>query len=156
MAHWLEDLTKQMADEKIGRRTAIRRVAGTVAGVALASAVPGAVLAKNKACPVGGNCTIGFKNCQGNPNTNCYCFTGTKLRTAHCLCNDFCSSTSSVERGACQKDSDCGKGQACTMFNGCVGCGNEMGICFYKCKGQHKNCTLPTGGTGLTATGRLL
>src|SRR5689334_576711 len=33
MAHWLEDLTKTMADEKMGRRTAMRHVAGTVAGI---------------------------------------------------------------------------------------------------------------------------
>ena len=38
MAHWFEDLSKTVADEKIGRRTAMRRVAGTVAGAALASA----------------------------------------------------------------------------------------------------------------------
>jgi len=41
MASWFEDVTKTLADEKIGRRTALRRVAGTVAGAALASAIPG-------------------------------------------------------------------------------------------------------------------
>ena len=46
MANWFENLTKSVADEKIGRRTALRRVAGGVAGVALAGAVPGLALAR--------------------------------------------------------------------------------------------------------------
>ena len=154
MANWFEDFTKTVADEKIGRRTAIRRVAGTLIGATLASTLPSLTLAKSKQCLYGGTCSNGFPNCTNNPN--CYCFTGARLGTAHCLCNDYCSSISSFDRGACQKNSDCPKGQACTKYNGCSGCGNETGICFYQCKGQHKNCTLPTGRTGMTGTGHLL
>ncbi|HJT58964.1 MAG TPA: hypothetical protein VJ761_20815 [Ktedonobacteraceae bacterium] len=40
MAHWFEDLSKTMGNEKMGRRTAMRRVAGTLAGVVLTSALP--------------------------------------------------------------------------------------------------------------------
>src|SRR5712671_1607594 len=95
MAHWFEDVTKTLADEKIGRRTALRRVAGTVAGVALASAFPGAALAKSRgkaACPGGGgNCSIGFVNCQNNPNPNCFCWDGmSENGPGHCGCNGFC------------------------------------------------------------------
>ena len=36
MAQWFEDLTKTFGDEKMGRRTAMRRMAGTVAGAAFA------------------------------------------------------------------------------------------------------------------------
>ncbi len=41
MAKWFEDLTKTMADEKLPRREVIRRLAGSVAGIALASLLPG-------------------------------------------------------------------------------------------------------------------
>jgi hypothetical protein len=91
MANWFEDVTKTLADEKIGRRTALRRVGGTVAGVALAGAIPGMALAKvNKHCPQGGNCTIGFTECQKQGNSNCFCFTDTNGKGA-CGCNSYCS-----------------------------------------------------------------
>jgi hypothetical protein len=139
MANWLEDVTKTLADEKIGRRTAIRRVAGTVTGVALASVVPGLALAKKKACPVGGNCTIGFTNCHGNPNTNCYCFTDSTGK-GKCGCSQYCSGLF-----PCNRDSDCGKGGMCSILNGCTGCGSSSGWCLNKCSGMHKNCTLGSG-----------
>lgn len=148
MAHWFEDLTKQMADEKIGRRTAIRRVAGTVTGVTLASAIPGAVLAKKKACPIGGNCTIGFKNCQGTPNSNCFCWTGINGK-GKCACNTFCNGLN-----PCASEFNCAKGYTCVTLNGCTGCGSTSGICLPKCKGKNKNCQLGSGH-GLTAAHRL-
>lgn len=148
MARWFEDLTKQMADDKIDRRTAIRRVAGTVAGAALASAVPGLALAKNKACPVGGSCSKGFPNCQGNPNVNCFCYTDSTGK-GKCGCNQFCSGLF-----PCNKDTDCGKGGMCIILNGCNGCSSSNGMCILKCKGKNKNCQLGSG-QGPTAVGSL-
>src|SRR5258708_423327 len=79
MANWLEDLTKTMANDKLSRRQAIGSIAGVVAGATIITWLPDQVLAKHvpwkKQCPNGGcNCTCGFENCFGNPNTNCYCF----------------------------------------------------------------------------------
>jgi hypothetical protein len=139
MANWFEDFTKTIADDKIGRRTAMRRIAGSLASAALASAVPGLALAKKKACPVGGNCTIGFKNCQGNSNTNCYCFTDSTGK-GKCGCNMSCSGIFT-----CNRDSDCGKGSICIILNGCTGCGGTSGTCVFKCSGAHKNCQIGSG-----------
>ena len=144
MAQWFEDLTRTIADEKVGRRTAMRRIAGTVAGVALASVVPGAALAKSKSCPVGGNCTIGFKNCQGNSNTNCFCFTDISGK-GKCGCNMYCSGLS-----PCARDSHCGKGTLCIILNGCTGCSSSNSVCVLKCAGKNKNCQLGSG-RGATA-----
>jgi hypothetical protein len=142
MANWFEDVTKTLADEKIGRRTALRRVAGTVAGTALASAIPGIALAKkSQACPAGGgNCTIGFVNCKNNPNTNCLCFSATKGKAGHCGCNSYCSQIPS-----CTKNSDCAKSAFCSTLNGCTGCGSSSGVCIPKCAGKNKNCQLGSG-----------
>src|SRR5258706_6785881 len=149
MANWFEDGTKTMADEKIGRRTAIRRVAGTVAGAALASAIPGAALAKKgQACPGGGgNCSIGFVNCKNNPNTNCFCYTGSQGKAGHCGCNGFCS-----QLPTCVKNSDCSKSAFCSFFNGC-NCNGGSGGCITKGAGKNKNCVL-SSGHGPTAAGR--
>src|SRR5579864_7053706 len=96
MAHWFEDLTKTLADEKMGRRAAIRRVAGTVVGAALAGVLPGTIQAKQKKqCPngcdpcSGGDCV----NCLNNPNSNCFCFTLTN-GTPVCGCIILCSQAS--------------------------------------------------------------
>jgi hypothetical protein len=151
MANWFEDVTKTLADEKISRRTVMRRVAGTVAGAALASALPGAVLAKGtgKACPGGGgNCSIGFVNCKNNSNTNCYCFDGTKNKGAgHCGCNGFCSQLST-----CVKNTDCPGGTFCSYFNTC-NCNGGSGVCITTCAGKNKNCQLGSGH-GATAAVR--
>ncbi len=153
MANWFEDVTKTLADEKIGRRTALRRVAGTVAGVALASAIPGAALAKGRgkaACPSGGGtCSTGFVNCKNNPNPNCYCFSGTQMGAGHCGCNSPCENDPN-----CMKNSDCPRGSFCSCFNGC-NCGAGLGVCLPKCKGKNKNCQLGSGH-GLTAAGRVV
>jgi len=149
MANWFEDVTKTLADEKITRRTAMRRVAGTVAGAALASTIPGVALAKrSQACPAGGgNCSIGFVNCKNNPNTNCFCYTGSKGKAGHCGCNGFCS-----QLPTCTKNSDCAKSAFCSHFNGCD-CSGSTGVCITKCAGKNKNCQL-SSGHGTTAAGR--
>ena len=151
MAHWFEDLTKQMADEKMGRRIAVRRVAGTVAGVALAGVLPGTLQAKqNKQCTLGcepcggGDCV----NCINNPNTNCFCFTQSN-GTPVCGCVILCSQAS-----LCSASSQCKKGFACIIGTGC-GCPNPTGICVPICRGKHKNCQIGSGH-GLTVTGRVL
>jgi len=140
MANWFEDVTKTLADEKIGRRTALRRVGGTVAGVALAGAIPGLALAANKRCPGGGgNCSIGFSNCTG-PNTNCYCFSDIKHAKATCGCNSFCS-----QIPLCTSDSGCSKGSKCVAPTGCNSCSPTQGVCIPLCRGKNKNCQLGSG-----------
>src|SRR5579872_1598747 len=138
MADWFEDLITTMANDKISRRWAMRRISGSAAGVALASALPELALARKKSCPVGGNCTIGFTNCQGNPNTNCFCFTDSTGK-GKCGCNMYCSGGL-----FCNSDKNCGKGSICIISNGCSGCGSS-GICIWKCVGEHKNCQLGNG-----------
>jgi hypothetical protein len=140
MANWFEDVTKTLADEKIGRRTALRRVGGTVAGVALAGALPGLALADRKHCPNGGgNCTIGFSNCSHNTNTNCFCFTDVSGKGI-CGCNQFCSLLP-----VCANDSGCASGTKCINVNGCTGCGSSSGVCITVCKRANKNCVLGSG-----------
>jgi len=141
MANWFEDVTKTLADEKIGRRTALRRVGGTVAGVALAGAIPGLALASiKKHCPQGGNCTIGFTMCQAQNNTNCFCFTDTNGK-AVCGCNSYCS-----QIPTCANDKGCPKGNKCITANGCTGCGSSSGVCIPNClKKKNKNCVLGSG-----------
>src|SRR5712675_1876717 len=94
MAYWFEDLTKTMADDRLSRRQAIRRVAGGVTGMALASWLPGQVLAKdipwNKQCPGHTDCRSS-PNCNGNPNTNCFCFSHITGKKDVCGCDSFCS-----------------------------------------------------------------
>ena len=154
MVNWFEDLTKTMADDKLPRRQAIRRIAGSVAGVALASWLPGQVLAKNipweKQCPFGGSdCVSCCVNCTGNPNTNCFCLISTEGRGV-CICDTFCS-----QLPVCSNSSQCQKGFVCITYNGCTGCGNSYGVCIAKCKGKHKNCQIGSGH-GMTAAGRML
>lgn len=151
MANWFEDLTKTMVDEKMGRRAAIRRVAGTVVGAAVAGVLPGTVQAKqNKQCPFGGCTPCGGGECVGcvnNPNPNCFCFTQPN-GTPVCGCNSPCSQLST-----CSAPSQCKKGFACIVQTGCSCPG--PGVCVPRCRGKHKNCTLGSGH-GLTAAGRLL
>jgi hypothetical protein len=144
MANWFEDVTKTLADEKIGRRTAMRRVAGTVAGVALASGIPAVALAKTKACPTGGTCSNPFTNCAGNANTNCYCFTKLGGKPV-CGCNSFCS-----QSPTCSSSSKCAKGTVCIVETGC-GCQSSSGVCVPACKGKNKNCQLGSGHGTTTA-----
>ncbi len=139
MANWFEDVTKTLADEKIGRRTAIRRVAGTVVGVALASVVPGLALAKtHKQCPNGGGTCSNpnYPNCVHNSNPNCFCFLNEK-GIATCGCNGFCSGIFN-----CDRNSNCAKGSYCAYNTGCA-C--DGGWCIVKCTGQNKNCVLGSG-----------
>jgi hypothetical protein len=142
MANWFEDLTKTMADEKMGRRMAMRCVARILAGGALASLIPDMALASKKSCRVGGTCSTGFSNCPGNSNPNCYCFTDINGK-ARCGCNVFCG----LE--FCGSDAACGKGSFCSILNGCTGCG-ILGVCLYTCKGPHTNCFMGSG-QGVTA-----
>jgi hypothetical protein len=150
MANWFEDLTKTMADDKIGRRTAIRRVAGTAVAVAVASALPvSAEAKKNKQCPVGGDCSLDGPYCIGNPNPNCYCFIRVDGKGV-CGCNSYCS-----QSPPCASSADCSRGYTCITANGCTGCGFSSGVCVPKCKGKYKNCQLGSGN-GLTVKSRSL
>ena len=149
MANWFDDLTKTIADDKIGRRTAIRRVAGTVVAVVVASALPASAEARGKKqCPVGSDCSIDSPNCMYNPNPNCYCFTQTNGKPV-CGCNSYCS-----QIPTCASSADCSRGYTCITANGCTGCGTSSGVCVPRCKGKNKNCQLGSGH-GPTAAHRL-
>jgi len=117
MAHWLEDLTKTIADDKLPRRQAMRRIAGGVAGVALASWLPDQALAKNlsrkKQCSFGGSCEIGYPGCPYN--LNCICFTGAPgAPAAFCGCDGYCS-----QMPTCKRQRHCPRGTVCSTLNGC-------------------------------------
>jgi hypothetical protein len=152
MTHWFEDLTKTLADEKMGRRAAIRRVAGTVVGVAVAGVLPGTVQAKqNKHCPFGGCEPCGggeCVGCQNNPNQNCFCFVQSNSAPV-CGCNSLCSQIS-----PCSAPSQCKRGFACIVGTACD-CPNGSGTCVPRCRGKHKNCQIGSG-YGLTVTGRVV
>ncbi len=150
MAHWFENLTKTVADEKLSRRQAVGRIAGVVAGATLAAWLPEQVLAKDirwkKMCPHGGcGCTCGFTNCDGNPNTNCFCFQDIN-GMGGCGCNTYCSQVKS-----CTQSMHCPRGTFCAINNGCDGCGSSIGVCLVKCAGKNKNCQLSGTHSGATA-----
>src|ERR1700739_2335750 len=113
MAHWFEDLTKTLADEKIGRRTVLRRAAGGTVSIALASFFPGLALAHNKDNCLTGDCSYGFHPCAQNKNPNCFCWTERK-HMSFCGCNACCS-----QAPACKQHSDCEAGFLCAYFTGC-------------------------------------
>jgi hypothetical protein len=153
MAQWFEDLTKIIADEKMGRRSAIRHVAGTIAGIVGASAIPNIALARQtEKCTCGNSCSGecgNGGNCPGNPNPNCYCFIQLGGGFA-CGCNSYCSQTPT-----CANSSQCKKGFVCITFNGCTSCQGYTGVCVARCRGKHKNCQLGSGH-GTTAAGPML
>lgn len=135
MPNWFEDLTKTVADETIGRRTAMRRIAGGIAGVVLASGVPGLALASQKPCTTGGSCPTGFKRCPGNKNPNCLCYQRAKGLSPQCGCNHSCSNLV-----FCTTDASCGvPGQFCA-YNTCCNPPPNMGICIAACAGTNKHC----------------
>jgi hypothetical protein len=146
MAHWFEDLTKTVADEKLPRRQALRRIAGSVTGMALASLLPAQALARadhlKKHCSNPCNCSCGFVNCNGN--TNCFCFLGLDGKGV-CGCNSYCSQVS-----PCTNSSQCKKGFGCITANGCTGCSSSTGVCIPYCAGKHKNCQLGGSHSGKT------
>jgi hypothetical protein len=153
MVHWFEDLTKTVADDKLPRRQAIRRIAGSVTGIALASLLPGQVWARadhlKKTCSTpckdcSGGCD--FNNCNGN--NNCYCFFELSGKGG-CGCNSFCSQVPT-----CSGSSKCPKGTFCVVETGC-NCGSSSGVCIPYCVGKNKNCQLGSGH-GPTATSHLL
>ncbi len=151
MAQWFEDITKTMADEKMGRRTAMRRVVGYLTAVVLTAAVPGLAKGKGKKqCSIPGDCSIGWTQCDTNINpTDCYCFTDNGERpTGKCGCNQNCSQVQS-----CYRDSQCPSGFFCSGYNGCTNCmGGPVtaGVCLHYCQ---KICP-PINHTDLTATSR--
>ncbi len=155
MANWFEDITKTMADEKLPRRVAIRRISGTIVGVTLASLLPGQALANARPdgkakCSGPINCSSppGSYFCPNNPNPNCACFTNIK-GGGTCGCNSYCSQVPT-----CNSSHDCSKGTFCAVSTGC-NCGYSSGVCIAKCIGKNKNCQLGGAGTGLTAIGHL-
>jgi len=141
MANWFESVTKTLADDKLSRRSAFRKAAGTVAGVALASLVPGSALANSDAgkCKTHGSCsTGGYTNCL-KKNTNCFCFQSTEGK-AVCGCNTYCASAP-----PCSNSKACGAGKFCLTNSGC-GC--STGLCVQKC---NKTCILKSDRAGRTA-----
>src|SRR5436305_249056 len=110
MAQWFEDLTKTFGDEKMGRRTAMRRVIGTLAGTAFASALPKIAEARrNKHCSDGGTCPTDLFNCVDISNPNCFCFTQLGGKPG-CGCNSYCS-----QIPTCSQSSKCPRGSLCIV-----------------------------------------
>src|SRR5215469_17842988 len=122
MAHWFEDLTKTLGDDQIGRRTAIRRIAGTLAGTAFASAIAKIAEAKRNYCTGYGGCNSFFDNCLNDSNTNCYCFEQLGGK-AVCGCNSYCS-----QIPTCSQSMKCPKTYACIVSTGC-NCSTSQGVC---------------------------
>ncbi len=137
MANWFDQVTKTLADKKLDRRQAMKTIAGTVAGVAIAGYLPETALAKKFGCSVQSCGT--YTNCPKNSNTNCFCFANIKGK-ADCGCDYLCGSAKN-----CTKNSDCGKGSYCSIT-----CCGTMD-CIQKC---NKTCTLGSAHAGKTASGR--
>lgn len=157
MTSWFDDMTKTLADGKLSRRQAVRRIAGTVAGAMVATYLPQSVFATRALkCNCPGNCQgvspndcggcngPGFCNChmQRFRNSNCYCFTRLDNGKGECGCNTYCASVTS-----CAKQSDCSKGYTCITSTGCSCNG---GICIQNC---NKTCVLGASRAGRTAVG---
>jgi hypothetical protein len=147
MAQWFDEITKTLADDKLSRRQVAKRIAGTVAGVALASIIPAEALAKKKKprCPKSDNlgkavCPPTFASCGGN--SNCYQFVDISQKIAWCGCNEYCSTAK-----PCSKDANCAKGYYC---GGCGLCGASTGLCLQCC---NKTCTLSSSHAGRTLIG---
>jgi hypothetical protein len=144
MSDWFEDITKTLADEKLGRRQALKTIAGTVASAALITYLPSSALARVKK----------KRKCQGTPyicgnqqqacgkNSTCISLTDVDGST-RCGCNEYCSTAPS-----CSSDSGCAKGYFCSTDNSCTGCDTGLGICVQCCT---KTCTLGSAHAGRTA-----
>ncbi len=148
MANWFESITKTLADDKLSRRLAVRKVAGVTTAAALAALIPaGAAFAAipdkgGHYCKYPGTCSSIFVNCQTKKygNSNCYCFEKIGTITGVCACNTYCASAP-----ICSSQSGCASGYACTSNDGC-GC--TTGLCLQKCT---KTCTLASNGAGRAA-----
>lgn len=146
MSDWFHDITKTLADNTLSRREAVKKIAVTIAGTALASWFPGIALARSQfgKCP----------DCIPNGCNSCSCFTGGCSHNNNCLCLfkldsqeewlcgciEYCASAK-----PCTRQSDCGKGSFCSTNNGCACPPN--GICVQKCT---KTCHLAAEGVGRT------
>lgn len=143
MAHWFEELTKTLADEKMSRRRATRRISGLVGGAVLAGFwFPEQTLAESNRsllCKHPGTCSTPFHNCGNNPN--CYCFERLSTGKGVCGCNTICNDA------FCKSQSDCQAGYVCVTNTGCA-C--ATGYCTPKCS---KTCPSISNHAGRTAAG---
>ena len=141
MANWFETVTKTLADDKLSRRSAMKKAAGAVAAVALASIIPGEAFAAsdNTTCTPGNCSQGGFTNC--GVNSNCYCFQKLTPRGVRgvCGCNTYCASAQPCSGQTCPK------GYVCITN---TGCGCTTGLCVHKC---NKTCVLSSDRAGRTA-----
>ncbi len=154
MTDWFNDLTKTLADEALSRRQAVRRIAGMLAGGAIAFWLPDQVFADSASkhshvCKHPGTCSTNYPNCGHNQYGNCYCFQSVGTGKGVCACNGYCACDSGGrQQCGCSRQSDCGKGYACVTNTGC-GC-TEMTICLQLCT---KTCQLDANRSGRTAAG---
>ncbi len=141
MSGWFDGVTRTLANDTLPRRKVIRGIAGTIAGVTLASWLPGTAFAQSKnkhTCRPASTCDGFPPNCGSNPN--CYCFRRIGSGKGVCGCNASCSSLSS-----CSRQSDCAKGYACINQ---TGCSCSQGICIQRCT---KTCSNALNSAGRTA-----
>jgi hypothetical protein len=123
MANWFEDITKTVADEKLSRRQTLRRIAGSVAGVTLATWLPGQVLAKSGSCGNPATCGGTFSPC--GHNKNCFCFLNSQGKgSCGCIVN-ICNKSENT----CKTDKDCSSGSFCAKQTCCP----HPNVCLPKC-----------------------
>jgi len=128
MANWFEDMTKTLADEKLSRRQTLRRIAGSTAGIALASWLPGQALAKSHpnakgACGNPATCGGTFSPC--GHNKNCFCFLNSQGKgTCGCIVN-ICNKNEKQ----CKSNADCPSGSFCAKKTCCP----HKNVCIPKC-----------------------
>ncbi len=124
MTNWFEDISKTMADEKLSRRQSLRRIAGSVAGVTLATWIPGQVLAKSGACHNPATCGGTFSPC--GHNKNCFCFLDASTGKGNCGCIvNICNKNEKT----CKTDKDCSSGSFCAKKTCCP----HPNVCLPKC-----------------------
>ncbi len=148
MANWFETITKTLADDKLSRRSAMKKAAGVTAAAALAAVIPAgeafaATPDKGHSCKNPGTCSgPPFSNCGLKKwnNTNCYCFEKIGSTAGSCGCNTYCASAP-----PCSSQSNCASGYVCISN---TGCGCTTGVCVQKCT---KTCVLASNGAGRTA-----
>ena len=144
MADWFDELTQALANDRLSRRQALRKIVGTVGGAIVAMLLPGQAFAersKAQLCGYAGTCSTDFNNCGTQHNPFCYCFQ--RIDGKHvCCCTNYCASVK-----PCSKQSDCGKGYSCITN---WGCGCSTGGCLQNCT---KTCHLDAHRAGRTATG---
>ncbi len=151
MKEQFENLTRALAHGSLSRREVIRTMAGTIAGISMASWFSGTALAQSEhthTCKHYGTCSNSFSNCELKRyhNTNCFCLQQIGTTRGVCCCNGVCDcDASSTQPCICTSQSNCPSGYFCITN---TGCGCSTGLCLQKC---NSTCRLSAKQGGRTA-----